>query len=315
MTNTLFAQDQRLGVAGNIAFVSNEPDSFLRKLYIINPEGSGRRALTPDAGEYRDIAWSPDGTQLAFTAYDEGKRTIWGRSMLTGQNCMRSHLSMIQALRPGPLMDVQLLFNPRVMAISSFMSMNSDGSDIRRLTDSPGNDLNPVWSPDGRRIAFTTFRDGDKEVYVMDADGSNARNISNEPLADDDPQWSPDSTRVSFISYQDGETDILLVNADGTDKRNLTQSPEIRDNRAAWSPDGQHIAFVAQLPDGNKEIFVMLADGSGQINLTDSADEDLAPSWAPDSWYIAFLSAPEEGPVRYLPGQAGWFWPAPTHRR
>ena len=82
--------------------------------------------------------------------------------------------------------------------------MNADGTGERRLTSSAGDDMLPVWSPDGSRIAFTSTRDGNGEVYVMNADGSDQTNLTNHPGADGGPRWSPDGTRIAFTTDRDG---------------------------------------------------------------------------------------------------------------
>ena len=69
--------------------------------------------------------------------------------------------------------------------------MNADGSGQRNLTRHPGHDSDPEWSPDGKKIAFTTKREGNFEIYVMNADGSGQRNLTRNPAVDRYPVWSP----------------------------------------------------------------------------------------------------------------------------
>ena len=84
--------------------------------------------------------------------------------------------------------------------------MKADGSGLRNLTPKPVRDLaDPAWSPDGRKLAFVSDRDGNSEVYVMNADGSGQRNLTRNPAYDADPAWSPDGRKLAFVSNRDGK--------------------------------------------------------------------------------------------------------------
>jgi len=176
-------------------------------------------------------------------------------------------------------------------------TMNSDGSGRVQLTSAPGDDMDPVWSPDGTKIAFASDRDGELSIYVMDGDGSNITRVTSTPVAFS-PTWSPDGTKLAFEGlrpFQDAnDSDIWIVNEDGTGLTNVTQSDESSEEYPAWSPDGSRIVFDAN--DGaDTEIFVMDADGSNRLQLTDNFDPfngaaDDLPAWSPDGSKIAFVS-------------------------
>jgi Tol biopolymer transport system component/outer membrane protein assembly factor BamD (BamD/ComL family) len=136
------------------------------------------------------------------------------------------------------------------------------------------------------RIAFTSDRDGNDEIYVMNADGSGLVNLTNHDANDRKPSWSPDGTHIAFASDRNGAYGIYVMEADGGGVTRLT-SNLADDDHPAWSPDGKHIAFTSD-HDGNWEIHVMNADGSGQTNLTNYDENDQNPSWSPDGRYIAF---------------------------
>ena len=155
------------------------------------------------------------------------------------------------------------------------------------------------------RIAFTSDRDGNKEIYLMDDDGKNQRNLTNHPDTDVVPSWSPDGTRIAFMSDRDGHGrkgrvwstfEIYVMDADGGNQQNLTNHPD-RDYSPSWSPDGKRIVFVSDR-DGfldihgfpTSEIYVMDADGENLQNLTNNRVEDGAPSWSPDGKRIVFIS-------------------------
>ena len=80
----------------------------------------------------------------------------------------------------------------------------------------------PSWSPDGTKITFYTYLDGNAEIYVMDADGSNLTRLTNAPTADWFPSWSPDGQKIAFVSKRSGSTAIYVMNADGSNQTRLT---------------------------------------------------------------------------------------------
>ncbi|MGH2765470.1 MAG: TolB family protein, partial [Actinomycetota bacterium] len=146
------------------------------------------------------------------------------------------------------------------------------------LTNDGGDDDDPAWSPDGSKIAFSTDRDGNLEIYVMNAaDGSGQTNLTNDGEDDREPGWAPDGSRIAFRANRGG-FEIYVMNADGSGQTNLTNSPG-GDVSPTWSPDGTRIAFATSRL-GFNEIFVMNADGSGQTDLTNNLPaSDGSPDW------------------------------------
>lgn len=167
----------------------------------------------------------------------------------------------------------------------------------RRLADNAGQ---AAWSPDGRRIVFLSYRDGNPELYSAKADGSRAAHL--QRAEDVDPAWSPDGRRIAFTAKRDGRAQIYVMNADGSHQRRLV-SDRWSDQKPGWSPDGLRIVFTSfrnrdpnLLRIGNAEILVANADGSSVLNLTRSPLWEGEPAWALDGRQIAFAIRRDFGP-------------------
>ena len=89
--------------------------------------------------------------------------------------------------------------------------MNDDGSSQRRLTSNGADDLSPVWSPDGKRIAFTSLRNGNYDIYVMDAAGNHTTRLTTHSERDDYPCWHPNGRQIVTVSERDGRQDLYLL--------------------------------------------------------------------------------------------------------
>jgi hypothetical protein len=111
----------------------------------------------------------------------------------------------------------------------------ADGSDPRRLTHDPAYDGWPTWSPDGSRIAFSSTRSGNPDIYVLDVYGAghgsgNPRPLTDHPASDIWPEWSPDRTRIAFPSNRQGNFEIYVMYADGANLQRLTSTDTAEDS-------------------------------------------------------------------------------------
>ncbi len=193
-----------------------------------------------------------------------------------------------------------ILFSSYRDGESEIYSMNVEGSDVVRLTDDDARLSQPVWSPDGNRIAFVRRRGTEyREIFVMNADGSGrVRVLTNYQSLDIEPTWSPDGSKIAFTSSRDsyygsGDEKVTILNIYTVDIQTLQQmqltDTQAWDSSPSWSPDGKKIVFQSSR-DGNNEIYIMGADGTGQSNLTRNAASDVSPAWSPDGSKIAFVS-------------------------
>jgi TolB protein len=175
---------------------------------------------------------------------------------------------------------------------SDIYSMNANGTNVRKLTNTKGFDGAGPASPNGRKMLFYRNQGG---VWVMNADGSGKRDLTPNRGWNAPGGWSPDGRKIVFASNRDGNNEIYVMNADGTGQRNLVPSPSSQEYAAGWSPDGRTILFVTDR-DHNWEIYAVNADGSDPRNLTRNPGNDggvggvVGAGWSPDGRKIVFTS-------------------------
>ena len=174
-----------------------------------------------------------------------------------------------------------------------------------QLTTARPDDAQSAWSPDGRRIAFKSRRNGNNELYVMNPDGSDQTRLTNSfRVSEGQPAWSPDGTRL-LVPADAGQPDHARTPTSGRSMSTRPPRTRARSSSApattlpSYSPDGTRILFRGDqdLVDhsGDEELYVMNADGTDVVQLTQNDVFDSAPAFSPDGTKIAFESARDSG--------------------
>ncbi len=237
------------------------------ELVVMSMDGNQRfRLAGRGVGQFRPV-WSPDSDQLAF-AYAGG-------TLISSQS------------------DIYLLDVPCALKLKSC------DNPLRNLTDTPADEREPIWSPDGKHIAFVSDQEGQRDIYAMDINGNNWVNLTRSPSEDFSPVWSPDGTRIAFVSDRARNYEIFVMDAlTGDALRNVSLN-RAEEWSPAWSPDSQHLTFISD-ETGNYQIYLLTLDKQRVRNLTHHNSSDFSPAWSPDGKHIAFVSNRNESQQIYL---------------
>lgn len=272
----------------HLIFQAHQGRDACDQIYTMNSDGSGKRLVSTGQGK----------TTCAYF-FPNGNRILYSSTHLHDPTC-------------PPRPDYSHGYVWPFYAGYDIFTARPDGSDLHPLTSTPGYDAEATISSDGKKIVFTSARDGDLDIYVMDSDGTHVRRLTHELGYDGGAFFSPDGTKIVYRAHHPTDPDeiadyralfahglirptrleIWVMDADGSNKRQVTN------NGAAnfapfWHPDSQRIIFASNLanPEGrNFDLYLINLDGSGLEQVTFHPDFDGFPMLSPDGRQLVWAS-------------------------
>jgi serine/threonine protein kinase len=252
------------GGVGQIAYASDKTGR--PQLYLINVEGTVERQLTSVEDGACQPAWSPNGKHLLFTS-----------------PCLTREVDY-----PGS---------------SIWMISFDEADDISGpiLVDTgPGNgNYEPAWDPDGERIAFTSYRDGRPQIYVMNLDGTDLEKLSSTAFAyDRQPAWSSSGTQLVYMTTRGDGTEIWIMPDYGIDEERFSPAGKEKDSNPDWS-DSENIVVYERSIVGVPRLFMMTYENRGTRDYRICPEGEHAfkpmkePHWSPDGNWIVFHTYPD----------------------
>ena len=259
------------------------------EIYIMDSNGNILAQLTNNTDDEWFPAFSADGTKITFTSDRHGNAEIYIMNS-DGTNPTRMTNHPNQDLEPQFSPDgssIVFWSDQDAVSIGNFdiYLLEVSTSTVTRLTDvrSTSNttqNRSPVFSPDGSKIAFESFRNSNYDIYIMDHDGSNEQQLTTHSASDQTPAFSPDGQSIVFASARDLNFEIYTVRIDGSGLTRITTTPDFEAN-PSFNWDGTRIIYEAWIDMSDNEIFIMNADGSGPVNMTNHPADDYCPMFIP----------------------------------
>jgi TolB protein len=230
---------------GTIVFSEASSGDEPARLFLVNPDGSGRRRVPTHVSQLFQPTWAADGRKVAAVRLGAGIYVVDTR---TGS---ARRLRATRDADDAPVWSPDgksIVFQRQVTPTNwDLYRIGPTGSGLRRLTRDSRQQVNPAWSPDGSRLAFSEQqRNGNWAVSSMKVDGSNRKLLTDPRLSSQEPSWSPDGEKIAFVLQQSSRQSIAVIDAGGGRPQRISPRSLVAATHPSWSPDSKKVTFAAR---------------------------------------------------------------------
>ncbi len=252
------------------------------RLWQVDADGHGVRALRAAGSPALSPAWAPDGRRIAYTAFVRSGQPIVVQDLASGARTMVPTTEYGLNITPSFAPDGRRLAFAHGTEAGTDIYVWEGGTGVSRLTVGRfADNLSPAWSPDGARIAFVSTRARSPQLYVMNADGTDQEVLARFDFGatgtTSSPAWSPDGALVAFHREVGGVPQVFVLDVAGRAVRQVTGSG--RNEDPTWAPDGRHLAFVSTR-GGRRDLWVVDLE-TGRLRQLTSVGGARLPAWSP----------------------------------
>lgn len=254
----------------------------VKEIFSCDFDGYAPQQITNHDSIAMSPTWSTDRQWIAYTALVDEKWKLYIKNLVESRGSVIDQHRHIQnpVWMPNKFELAATLSDSRSLTI---YSMTGGGKIIDKLTDTNRTDalridVSPSWSPDGKKFAFVSNRQGGRQIYVKDSDTAQVKRLTHVGEQNESPSWSPKGDKIAYAAWIDRQCNIHVIGVDGSGDIQLTY--DSGDNEfPSWSPDGNLIVF-SSTREGVSRIYIMTATGTDQRRLLNLPGAQSNPRWS-----------------------------------